>query len=76
MKISKGTIIRTLCLILALTNQILVAAGKNPLPVSESEMYEGITVAFTVCTSLISWWKNNSFTKRAIYADEVMKNGC
>ena len=72
MKVSKGTVIRTICLILALSNQVLTACGKNPLPFSEAEVYDGLSMVFTVCMSLIAWWKNNSFTKRAIYADEIL----
>lgn len=72
MKVSKGTVIRTICLILALSNQVLTACGKNPLPFSEAEVYDGLSMVFTVCTSLIAWWKNNSFTKRAILADKIL----
>ena len=72
MKIKKGTIIRTVCLIVALSNQVLTVCGKNPLPFSEEEVYEGVSVTITVVTALVAWWKNNSFTKRAIYADEIL----
>ena len=72
MKIKKGTIIRTVCLIVALSNQVLTVCGKNPLPFSEAEVYEGVSVTITVVTALVAWWKNNSFTKRAIYADEIL----
>ena len=74
MKIKKGTIIRTICLALALINQGLTICGKNPLPFSESEIYDGVSMAFTVCTSLVAWWKNNSFTPKAIYADKILHN--
>lgn len=72
MKIKKGTIIRTVCLMVALLNQVLTVSGKNPLPFSEEEVYEGVSVTITVVTALVAWWKNNSFTKRAIYADEIL----
>ena len=72
MKIKKGTIIRTVCLIVALSNQVLTVCGKNPLPFSEEEVYEVVSVTITVVTALVAWWKNNSFTKRAIYADEIL----
>lgn len=69
MKISKGTIIRTVVLLLALTNQILTACGKNPLPFSSEETEQGISAVFTIFASLAAWWKNNSFTSEAIEAD-------
>ena len=72
MKITKETIIRTVLLGVALVNLILNAVGKNTLPFTNEEISEGISVAFAVITSLVAWWKNNSFTKSAIAADEYM----
>lgn len=69
MKISKETIIRTIILVIALVNQVLTAAGKNPLPFSDEEIYTGLTLLFTVCATIWAWWKNNSFTKNAVAAD-------
>jgi SPP1 family holin len=73
MKATKSTIARTVVLIVALINQVLTMSGYNPLPWSETEVYEGITLILTVASSLYAWWKNNSFTKAAITADEYMK---
>lgn len=72
MKVKTETIVRTIILVVALVNQILTATGKNPLPFSESEMYEGLTAVATIAASVWAWWKNNSFTKAAINADEYM----
>lgn len=72
MKVKTETIVRTIILVVALVNQILTAVGKNPLPFSESEMYEGLTAVVTIAASIWAWWKNNSFTKAAINADEYM----
>ena len=73
MKISKNTIIRTVVLIVALINQILTSAGKNPLPFAEETIYEIVTYAFTVGAAVWSWWKNNSITQEAMRADEYLK---
>lgn len=73
MKISKGTIIRTVCLILAIINNALALWGKSPLPIDNEMVTEVISFAFTVAASLVAWWKNNSFTTAAIEADEYMK---
>lgn len=75
MKITKGTVIRTICLVLALANQTLSVFNKNPLPFSDDEVYEAVSVLMTVCASLIAWWKNNSFTHKAIYADSILHSG-
>lgn len=72
MKVKAETIVRTIILIIALVNQILTATGKNPLPFSENELYEGLTALVTVGAALWAWWKNNSFTKAAINADEYL----
>lgn len=72
MKIKNATIIRTVVLALTLLNSILTACGINPLPFSEEEMYEGFSAVATVIASIWAWWENNSFTKNAIAADEVL----
>jgi SPP1 family holin len=67
-----GTIIRTVCLVLALVNQGLLLAGHSVLPITDEQVNELITLGATVVTSLWAWWKNNSFTPAAIVADEFM----
>lgn len=73
MKISTGTITRTIILALALTNQILTAAGHSPLPIEDETVTELIATGATVITAVIAWWKNNSFTQNAIKADSTFK---
>ena len=73
MQVKTSTIIRTLCLILALINQILSAIGKPLLPIEDSQIETVVTETALVITALWSWWKNNSFTKNAIVADEYLK---
>lgn len=72
-KITAATIIRTIVLALALINQTLTAIGKNPLPFAENDVYEFLTLAVTIGASLWAWWKNNSFTKPALQADQLLK---
>ena len=73
MNISIGTIARTACLALALTNQILSAAGKPVLPIQDDQLESLVTTGLTVAASLAAWWKNNSFTPAAIRADTSLK---
>ena len=73
-KISTATIVRTACLLLALTNQMLSAMGKPIIPVESSTVEQLVTAGITTVTALIAWWNNNSFTQAAIQADGVMEN--
>ena len=73
MNISAGTIARTAVLALALTNQVLSAAGKPVIPIEDKQLETLVTTAFTVGASLLTWWKNNSFTPAAIKADQTLK---
>lgn len=73
MKVKSETIIRTIVLILALANQVLAIYGKQKIPITEDEVYQLITLVFTIGSALLAWWKNNSFTQPAIKADEYME---
>lgn len=72
MKISKGTIIRTALLLLAIVNNVLALFGKAPLPITNEQLELIISTIFTVVMAVINWWKNNSFTKPAIQGDVLM----
>ena len=69
---TKETIIRTIVLFVAFINQLLVTAGKNPLPFLDDELADVLSYLFTIIASLVAWWKNNSFTHEAIKADEYL----
>ncbi len=71
-KISAATIARTVCLLLALTNQVLSALGKPVLPIESATIEQLVTAGITTITSLIAWWQNNSFTQEAIRADHLL----
>lgn len=73
MKISADTIARTIVLFLAILNQILAILGKNRLEIAESDIYQIVTLIFTIGSAIWAWWKNNSFTQNALKADEFMK---
>jgi len=70
MKISAGTVARTIILALALTNQALIITGHSVIPVENEDITEFVSLAFTIAASLAAWWKNNSFTQNAIKADK------
>ena len=73
-KISAGTIARTACLLLALTNQILSACGKPVLPSESATVEQLVTAGITTVAALVAWWQNNSFTTAAIQADKYLEN--
>ena len=73
MNVSAGTIARTLCLALALTNQILSATGHQVLPIEDEQINTLVTTGLTVGTSVVNWWYNNSFTTAAREGDATMK---
>lgn len=68
-KIKPDTIVRTICLVLALANQVLALYGKEKIPVTDDEIYQLVSIVVTIVVSVWTWWKNNSFTQPAIKAD-------
>jgi holin, SPP1 family len=70
-KITVGTVARTAVLVLAIINNVLVIAGKPPLPIENEAVGIVINTTFTTAAALMAWWKNNSFTTAAIEADII-----
>ena len=78
MKVKADTSARTLVLILALVNQVLAVLGKGTIDIAENDIYQLVSIAWTVVSAVVAWWYNNSFTKHAIRADkylDALKNG-
>jgi SPP1 family holin len=73
MQNKKDAIIRLVLLTLAVTNQTLVMLGRSPLPFEDDTIVMLLSAGFTIVTSLWAYWKNNSFTKEAVQADEVLQ---
>lgn len=71
--VKADTIARTVVLFLALANQVMVAVGWSPIELDENNVYTLVSTIATLVTAVWAWWKNNSFTKAAIKADEVLK---
>ena len=72
-KITKGTVVRTIMLLIVVINMILKNTGKQPIEIAESDVYSTIEMVVSVAIILLSWWKNNSFTKNAQLADEYLQ---
>ena len=69
MTVSAGTVTRTICLTVALANQLLSAMGKPILPIENSTIEQLVSIA----AAIPGFWFNNSFTKAALKADEDLK---
>lgn len=74
LKITAGTISRTVVLAVAMINQFLTILGRSPIPIEDELIVNLVSYAFTAVAAVTSWWKNNSFTKPAIAADSFMKS--
>ena len=64
---------RTIILLLALVSQLCVILGKRTEAIDVDQWQEYVTYALTVGASIVAWWKNNSFTRKAQDADESLK---
>lgn len=74
MQISKGTIVRTVMLIIVLVNMVLQHFGIDVIKVDESEVLSLVETVINLAVIIVAFWKNNSFTDSAIKADEFLKN--
>lgn len=73
MKISKGTIVRTIMLVIVLINMILQHFGLDLINVTENEILAFVEMLIEIAVIVVSFWKNNSFSEKAIQADEYLK---
>ena len=77
-KIQPDTIARTIVLAFALLNQLLAIFGKGTIQIAENDIYQVVSIIWTIASAIVAWWYNNSFTKHAIRADnylDSLKNG-
>ncbi|SNZ09903.1 holin, SPP1 family [Terribacillus aidingensis] len=69
----KGTIIRSIVLIIALANQLLMANGLTPIPGTEDVWGEVLATIFTVIAAGIAWFKNNYVTAKGQMQKEALQ---
>ena len=72
-KIKPDTIARTIVLALALISQCLAIMGKGTVQIAENDIYQVVSLIWTIVSAIIAWWYNNSFTKHARRADELLE---
>ncbi|MBQ9742909.1 MAG: phage holin [Ruminococcus sp.] len=68
----KGLIVRLVFFIVSMINTILTVSGINPLAVSDSDIYQFVSVMVTVVISVWTMWKNNNFTPAARMAQIIL----
>lgn len=73
MKITKGTLVRTIMLVIVLINMVLKHFGIELINVDENTILEIIEALIEIAVIIVSFWKNNSFTANAIKADEFLQ---
>lgn len=64
--LDKGTIIRTLVLIVTIINQVVAFISQS------SGWYLGLSITALVISAVISWWSNNDITPTAQLATEML----
>ena len=61
-----NAIVRLVVLVILIVNQALITFGYEPLPFSDEQVYEAVSIAALVVITLYSWWKNNNVTDEAL----------
>ncbi|ASZ61033.1 phage holin [Bacillus subtilis] len=77
----KGTVIRTVLLLIALINQTMLMLGKSPLDIQEEQvnqladaLYSAGSIVFTIGTTLIAWFKNNYVTEKGKKQRDLLRD--
>lgn len=73
MKISKGTIVRTVLIAIVIINRLLEINGKSIINVSESEIAMFLEYVLEVGIIVAGFWYNNSFTEKAKKAQQFLE---
>lgn len=69
LKVTKGTVVRTVMMIVVLVNLVLKASGHDIIRVDESSLAGFIECGVNAVTLVLCFWKNNSFSENAKTAD-------
>lgn len=73
MKITKATIVRTILVVLVIVNFFLEKIGVDVIPVNENAILMAVEALIEIAVIVVGFWKNNSFTEKAIKADAFLK---
>ena len=73
MEISKGTIVRTISMLLVIVNIILERMGYDIINVDESSILTLVELLIEIAIMIVGFWKNNSYSENAIKADKFLQ---
>lgn len=73
MKVTKATIVRTILVFLVIINFCLEKCGYDVIPADESVILMFVETGIEIAVIIVGFWKNNSYSKKAIQADEFLK---
>lgn len=73
MKITKGTIVRTVMVFMVVVNFILNKFGISPINTNQNAIANVVETVISVLSVLFAWWYNNSFSSFAKKADNFLK---
>ena len=73
MNISKGTIVRTIAILLVIGNMVLKRFGLDVINVDESAILTFVETLIEIAVIIVGFWKNNSYSENAIKADEFLR---
>ena len=73
MKITKSTIVRLILVLTVLVNFILERCGIDVIPTDESTILMFVETGIEIAILAVGFWKNNSFTEKAIKADKFLQ---
>ena len=62
----QSAIVRLIVLVILIINQTLITLGYEPLPFSDEQVYEAVSIVALVVVSLYSWWRNNNVSEEAL----------
>ena len=61
-----NAIVRLIVLGVLIINQVLITLGYEPLPFSDEQIYEAVSIVALVAGTIWIWWKNNNVTDVAL----------
>lgn len=73
-KITKGTIIRTILTVIVLINLVLKAFGKSAITVDDGVIANVVETVIEIAAIAVGFWKNNSYSEKALKADKFLQN--
>jgi SPP1 family holin len=73
MKITKGTIIRTILFIIVVINIFLERKGVDLIPTDGNAIATLLEIGIEAAIMVVGFWKNNSYSQAAIKADKFLK---